>query len=106
MKTGLVKSAVCVMAMMVASAAAAGEVDRRQARQQERIDQGVVSGSLTPREAGRMERRVARTEGEIRTDRAMNGGHLTVAEKAKVNREQNRTGRAIYRQKHDGQFVR
>ena len=31
------------------------------------------------------------------------GGKLTPAEKAKVNRQENRTSRAIYRQKHDAQ---
>jgi hypothetical protein len=30
-------------------------------------------------------------------------GKFTPAERAKINREQNRTSRAIYRQKHDAQ---
>ena len=31
-----------------------------------------------------------------------NGGHLTLAERRQVNREQNRASRAIAHEKHDG----
>jgi hypothetical protein len=38
----------------------------------------------------------------VRNDRAANGGKLTPQEKAKVNRQQNRESRQIYRDKHNG----
>jgi hypothetical protein len=38
--------------------------------------------------------------------RRANGGPLTPAERALVNRQQNRLSRQIDRQKHDGQFRR
>jgi len=79
------------------------EVGQRQRNQQERIAQGIKSGQLNARETARLEGREAHINKEIHNDRAANGGHLTPAEKAKVNRQENRTSRAIYRQKHDAQ---
>jgi hypothetical protein len=79
------------------------EVGQRQRNQQERIAQGVKSGQLNARETARLEGREAAIHKEIHNDRAANGGKLTPAEKAKVNRQENRTSRAIYRQKHDAQ---
>jgi hypothetical protein len=38
----------------------------------------------------------------VRNHRAANGGRLTASEKAKVNRQQNRESRQIYRDKHNG----
>jgi hypothetical protein len=35
--------------------------------------------------------------------RAQDGGKLDAQDKAKVNRQQNRLSKGIYRQKHDGQ---
>jgi len=79
------------------------EVGQRQRNQQERIAQGVKSGQLNPRETARLEGREAAIHKEVHNDRVANGGKLTPAEKAKVNRQENRTSRAIYRQKHDAQ---
>ena len=69
----------------------------------ERIGEGIENGSLTPREASRVERKEAALNHETRTMRAQNGGTLTPAEKAKVNRQQNHLSKSIYNQKHDAQ---
>ena len=79
------------------------EVGQRKENQQKRIGEGIENGSLTPREASRLERKEAALNHETRTMRAENGGKLTPAEKATVNRQQNRLSRDIYRQKHDAQ---
>ena len=79
------------------------EVGQRQRNQQERIAQGVKSGELNARETARLEGREAAIHREVHNDRVANGGKLTPAEKAKVNHQENRTSRAIYRQKHDVQ---
>jgi hypothetical protein len=79
------------------------EVGQRQRNQQERIAQGVKSGQLNARETARLEGRESAIHNEVHNDRVANGGKLTPAEKAKVNRQENRTSRAIYRQKHDAQ---
>jgi hypothetical protein len=79
------------------------KIDQRQVNQQKRIDQGVASGALTPKETAKLEKR----EGKIASDEAAAkaDGKVTKAERAKLTREENRTSRAIHRQKHDGQKV-
>jgi len=79
-----------------------GTYGDRSENQQDRIAQGVKSGSLTSGETARLETREHHINQQVRTDRADNGGKMTAAERAKVNREQNRTSGAIYRDKHNG----
>jgi hypothetical protein len=79
------------------------EVNAREARQQGRIEQGLQSGQLTGKEAAHLENRETRIDAEAARDRAANGGTLTPAEHAKIEREQNRASQAIYNQKHDAQ---
>lgn len=78
------------------------EVGKRRENQQDRIAQGVKSGQLTAGETAHLENREANINREVRNDRASNGGKLTVQERRQVNRQQNRTSRAIYRDKHNG----
>jgi len=79
------------------------EVGQRQREQQKRIGEGIENGSLNAREASRLEKQETHINREVARDRAANGGTLTPAEKAKVNRQQNRESKHIYRQKHDAQ---
>lgn len=79
------------------------EVGQRDRNQQKRIGEGIENGSLTPREAGRLEGQEARLNKEQRNMRAANGGTLTPTEKAKINKQQNKESKRIYRQKHDAQ---
>ncbi|MBZ5722607.1 MAG: hypothetical protein LAO03_19890 [Acidobacteriia bacterium] len=79
------------------------EVGKRAENEQDRIANGVASGQLTAGEAARLENQQKNLHNEVAADRAANGGKLTPAERAKVNRQQNRTSRNIYHQKHDAQ---
>ena len=74
-------------------------VDKREARQQKRIDQGVKSGQLTPTEASRLEKQQAK----IKSDeaKAKSDGKVTPKERAKLTKEQNRASRNIHRKKHN-----
>lgn len=76
-------------------------VDQRQARQEHRIDQGAASGSLTQREANRLER------GQQHVDnienRAKADGVVTRKERARLHQAQDVQQRHIARQKHDRQ---
>lgn len=76
-------------------------VTKRQIHQQQRIKEGVKSGELTKAEAAKLEAR----EAKIQHDKKMakSDGVVTPQERAKLHREENRTSRAIYRQKHDAQ---
>lgn len=88
-------------AMMIAPAAFAARVDRRQVEQQKRIAQGVASGALTPGETARLETQEAKLQHEKHDMREDNGGTLTTKEKVKLNNQQNRLSKEIYRKKHN-----
>ncbi|MSQ70946.1 MAG: hypothetical protein EXR27_06595 [Betaproteobacteria bacterium] len=79
-------------------------LDRREANQQRRIDEGVKSGQLTPRETAMLERR----EGSLNANeaKAKADGVVTPKERAQLQREANRDSRAIAREKHDRQHVK
>ncbi|MGA9978438.1 MAG: hypothetical protein WBQ08_07380 [Candidatus Sulfotelmatobacter sp.] len=77
------------------------EVNGREQNQQDRIANGEKNGTLTPGQAAHLENREARTENQQRADMAAHNGHLTKAEQNKLNREQNKTSRQIYKDKHD-----
>jgi hypothetical protein len=96
--------AACVIAALPALALAQATsatpgIDKRQANQERRIQQGVKSGQLTAPEAARLEKR----EAKIQTDKqaAMADGKVTAKERRKLQREQKRASRAIHREKHD-----
>lgn len=76
-------------------------VDQRQANQEQRIEQGEASGSLTQREANRLERgqqHVSNME-----NRATADGVVTKREQVRLHEAQATQNRRIYRQKHDRQ---
>jgi hypothetical protein len=83
------------------AAMAEDKVDQRVANQQQRIGQGLETGSLTAKEGSKLENKEAGLRKEIHTDRTANGGKLTGAEKAQVNRQQNRLSGQIYADKHN-----
>ena len=78
------------------------EVGQRRENQQDRIAQGVKSGQLTAGETAKLENREKGINQQVKADRAANGGKLTPAEKAQVNREQNKESKKIYNKKHNG----
>lgn len=81
--------------------AATPGIDKRQARQQQRIDQGKASGQLTEKEAARMQQRqdrIARREAKAKAD-----GTVTAKERAGLQHQQNKASRKIRRNKHDAQ---
>jgi hypothetical protein len=89
--------------MLIGATGIANADDRiadRKENQQDRIAQGVKSGSLTPKQTANLENKEANLNKEIRTDRKQNGGNLTNNQKAQVNRQQNRLSKNIYKDKH------
>jgi hypothetical protein len=88
--------------LTLAAAPAEARINKRQDRQQVRIDRGIANGSLTARETARLERqqsRIASAEARARAD----GGRLTVRERYRLEQRQDAASRNIYRQKHDRQ---
>lgn len=84
-----------------ASPTATPRIDQREANQERRMQQGVDSGQLTPREANRMENRQERVERV--EERAKADGKVTPKERAHMNNMQDRASRDIAREKHDRQ---
>ncbi len=104
MKTFRMLLAVAALAMFTAAIATAHpatpRVDRREIRQHARIQQGVHSGELTPREAARLrtgQQQVQRMECRAKAD-----GVVTPRERVRLGQAQNRQSRHIARLKHNG----
>ncbi len=76
-------------------------MNARDREQQQRIGQGIKSGSLTPGEAANLENKESKLNKEEHNDRAANGGKLTPDEKAKINHQQNKLSKKIYKDKHN-----
>jgi uncharacterized membrane protein YebE (DUF533 family) len=84
-----------------AQSTATPKFDQRQANQERRIDQGVQSGALTPKETGRLEK--GQNHLQTMEDKAKSDGQVTKQERAKLQHAENRQSERIYRQKHDRQ---
>ncbi|HZR47498.1 MAG TPA: hypothetical protein VFA47_12375 [Candidatus Manganitrophaceae bacterium] len=74
-------------------------LDKREANQQKRIEQGEKSGQLTPKEAAKLERNESRLEKHEAMAKA--DGKVTPAERKRLNKEANRNSKQIHRKKHN-----
>jgi hypothetical protein len=90
-----------VLGTALTSMTNAQTINQRRENQQDRIAQGIQSGSLTAGEAARLETKEARLNREIRDDREDHNGRLTKGERTQINRQQNKLSRQIYRAKHN-----
>ena len=76
-------------------------IDQKQAEQQQRINQGVQSGQLTPAETAKLERdqaRIQKMENKAKAD-----GVVTAKERKRIRHAQNVESRKIAKEKHDSQ---
>jgi len=89
---------------LATAAASADQIDRRQAEQERRIQQGVRSGELTRGEYRQLEAEQARIREMER--RAKADGHVDRAERARIEAAQNAASRHIYQEKHDSETRR
>jgi 2-oxo-4-hydroxy-4-carboxy--5-ureidoimidazoline (OHCU) decarboxylase len=76
------------------------EVNGRETNQQNRIAQGVSSGTITPQEQAQLQRSGNRIQKQEGNDLARHDGHLTTGEKVRLNREENRRSRQINKDVH------
>ena len=80
----------------------AATINQRESRQQARIWKGFRSGDLTRQEFRQLERQQAliqRNEARARRD-----CDFTARERLRIQSQQNRASRNIFRQSHDGQY--
>ena len=79
-------------------------IDKRQADQERRIEQGEKSGALTKKEAARLEKGQARVQ--KMENKALADGKVTAKERARIEKAQDRQSKKIYREKHDKQTAK
>jgi hypothetical protein len=89
-----------VLATLAADSASAGPLKNRWQHQQVRIGNGLVHGTLTPREAIRLERQAMQIRREARFLRST-GGHLGPYERAYLRWRLNGSSAAIHYHKHN-----
>lgn len=76
-------------------------INQRKENQQDRIAQGVKSGTLSAGEAARLEHQEAGINKEEAGMKAQDNGHLTKQDRKTLRTQQNQESRRIYRTKHD-----
>ena len=97
----LILIAVTTTFLAAGAGAQSNEVGKRAGDPQDRVAQGVKSGSLTAGETANLESKEHAINQEVKTDRSLNGGHLTNQEKQIVNQQQNKMSKQIYTDKHN-----
>lgn len=75
------------------------EVNAREGNQQQRIANGIQNGTLNSKQTANLENRETALQNKEQADMAKNGGHLTKAEQANLNKRENRISRSIARDK-------
>jgi Ni/Co efflux regulator RcnB len=101
MKLSFFATALLALSSTLGMAQTSATIAQRKVNQQDRIAQGVRSGQLTAGETHRVEGREASINREEHNMRRADDGHLTRGDRAALNARQNRTSRAIYRDKHN-----
>ena len=101
MKITILAAVVTAIALPAAAQTSTPLVDKRQANQETRIQQGVQSGQLTPKEAAKLEKGQAKVQAA--EDKAKADGVVTPKERAKLAKKQNKQSKKIYKEKHDKQ---
>ncbi len=103
MKSVKFVTAVALISMfsLPAHAQSTERIDKRQANQQQRIDQGVKSGQVNEKEAARLQKGQARVQ--KMEDKAMADGKVSAKERARIEKAQDNQSKRIAREKHDKQ---
>jgi hypothetical protein len=76
-------------------------IQDRKTDQQDRISNGIQDGQLTPGETQNLETKEAGINHEEHTMRTDDNGHLTAADRTKINNQQNHLSNQIYDDKHN-----
>ena len=85
-------------------AAAPATINQRKENQQDRIANGIQSGATDRgRNQAAWKRKNPNLNQEEHDMRKLDNGHLTAADRATLNQQQNKLSKDIYKQKHDAQ---
>jgi hypothetical protein len=89
------------VAQSSAPAAAPATINQRKENQQDRIANGIQSGELTAGETKNLEKKESELNHEEHDMRKLDNGHLTAADRATLNQQQNKLSNNIYKDKHN-----
>jgi hypothetical protein len=78
------------------------QIRNQKEEQQERIANGMKDGQLTSGEAQQLENKESAINKEEQNMKNADNGHLTAADRAKLQSQQNRVSGQIYKDKHNG----
>jgi hypothetical protein len=76
-------------------------IDKRQERQDDRIERGIETGELTKKETRRLDK--GQEHIDDLEDKALDDGKVTKREQKRINKAQDKQGQRIYNQRHDQQ---
>ena len=76
------------------------QVNGRLKNQNQRTNQGVKNGKLTPQQAGQLHHEDGQIRQEERDMASQNGGHITKQEQRTLNQQENQVSKQIYDEKH------
>ena len=93
-----------VFALAQSDTTSTPRIDKRQANQERRIEQGVQSGALTPKETARLEKGQAHVQ--HMENKAVADGKVTAKERRHIEHAQNKQSKKIYHEKHDAQTAK
>lgn len=101
----LILLSISLLGIAVAIPAQAGrrvrEIDTREARQQNRISEGIEKHDLTPEEVNQLELREAEIKQQERKDELAHNGHLTKREQRRLNHELDLLSARIHKLRHN-----
>ncbi|MBD2178954.1 hypothetical protein H6F42_18690 [Pseudanabaena sp. FACHB-1998] len=92
-------SVLSTLSLVNPSSASAGTIYNRQVNQQERVYKGVQQGTISQQEYKNLQARETKIAAQRRV--YLKDGDLTKKEAVHLTTAQNRTSRAIYRDRHD-----
>ncbi len=75
------------------------KIDSREAKQEQRIDQGVKSGAITPKEEAKLDAGQAKIQ--KMEEKAKADGTVTKQERKRIHHQQDVESKRIHRMKHD-----
>ena len=100
MKRLPIVAAACVFAFSTAMATT-GVIHKRQKRQDARIQHGMQSGEVNPKEAAKLQAEQRTIQGD--REKALADGKITKRERRSIRHEQNQASKDIRRMKHNSQ---
>lgn len=98
-KTRIIPAIIGILFTLPAFAQTVSDELQRDVHQQHRIEDGLKSGTLTTREAAKLEREEAKVNRA--QAQALKDGNLSASEKSRINHMQNKVSRDIAAEKHD-----